>query len=152
VTLMGLGEKNLELRITKFIDDLDSIAKAFGAATPRSVKWQEFQPWRGVGVQPDGRITLALYVRHYSAREWETFTPAKGIPGFDSISFNAEEWKAFTPAKIEVGTAWNLPANVVRNFNRGVDGVWDVSIKPEDATLAQLQAVVEAVDGKQARI
>jgi hypothetical protein len=152
VTLMDLGEKNLDLRITKFIDDLDRIAKAFGAAKPRSVKWQEFQPWRGVGVQPDGKVTMALYVRHCSAREWETFTPPKSLPGIDTITFDAEEWKAFTPAKIEVGMVWTIPANVVRNFNRGVDGVWDVSIKPEDAKVAQLQAVVEAVECKQARI
>jgi hypothetical protein len=152
VTLMGLGEKNLDVRIKKFIDDLDSIAKAFGAMKPRSEKWQEFQPWRGAGVQPDGKVTLALYVRHYTPREWETIAPAKGIPGIDTITVDAEEWKAFTPAKIEVGRAWNLPANVVRKFNRGVDGIWDVSIKPEDAKLAQLQAVVEAVDAKEAQI
>jgi hypothetical protein len=152
VTLMGLGEKNLEVRIKKFIDDLDRIVDTFGRMKPRSVKWQDPLPWRGVGVQPDGKVTMALYVRHCSTREWETFTPVKGLPGIDSITFDAEEWAAFTPAKIQVGAAWNIPGGVVRKFNRGVDGTWDVSVKPEHAKLAQLQAVVEAVDRKQARI
>jgi hypothetical protein len=69
MTLMGLGEKNLDVRIKKFIDDLDRIAKAFATVKPRSIKRQEFQPWRGVGVQPDGKVTLALHVRHYN---WTT--------------------------------------------------------------------------------
>jgi hypothetical protein len=41
---------------------------------------------------------------------------------------------------------------VARKFNRGVDGTWDVSVKPEDAKVAELKGVVEAVDAKQARI
>jgi hypothetical protein len=152
VTLMGLGEKNLEVRIKRFIDDLDRTVKAFGPMKPRSVKWQEPLPWRGIGVQPDGKVTLALYVRHCSAREWETFTPPKSLPGIDSITFDAKEWAAFTPAKVQVGAAWNIPHAVVRKFNRGVDGIWDVSVKPEHAKVAQLKAVVETVDRKQARL
>jgi hypothetical protein len=74
------------------------------------------------------------------------------LPGIDSITFDAKEWATFTPAKVQVGAAWNIPSAVVRKFNRGVDGIWDVSVKPEHAKLAQLQAVVEAVDRKQARI
>ena len=152
VTLMGLGEKNLEVRIKRFIDDLDQTVETFGSMKPRSVKWQEPLPWRSVGVQPDGKVTLALYVRHCSAREWENFIPPKSLPGIDSITFDAEEWATFTPAKLQVGAAWNIPSAVVRKFNRGVDGIWDVSVKPEHAKLAQLRAVVEAVDRKQARI
>ena len=116
VTLMGLGEKNLEVRIKKFIDDIDRTVETFGPMKPRSVKWQDPQPWRGVGVQPDGKVTLALYVRHCSAREWETFTPPKSLPGIDSITFDAEEWATFTPAKVQVGAAWNIPNDVVRKF------------------------------------
>ena len=152
VTLMGLGEKNFEVRIKKFIEDLGKTAENFGAMKPRSVKWQEFQPFRGVGVQPDGKVTLALYVRHCSAREWENFIPPKSLPGIDSITFDAKEWANFSPSKVQVGAKWNIPKDVVRKFNRGVDGIWDVSVKPEDAKVAELQAVVEAVDGKQARI
>jgi hypothetical protein len=152
VTLMGLGEKNLEVRIKQFIADLDKTVEAFGVMKPRFVKWQDPLPWRGVGVKPDGKVTLALYVRHCSAREWETFTPPKSLPGIDSITFDAEEWATFTPARVEVGATWKIPDAVVRKFNRGVDGIWDVSVKPEHAKLAQLQAVVEAVEGKQARI
>jgi hypothetical protein len=152
VTLMALGEKNLEVRIKKFIDDIDRTVETFGPMKPRSVKWQDPQPWRGVGVQPDGKVTLALYVRHCSAREWENFTPPQSLPGIDSITFDAEEWATFTPAKLQVGAALNIPGAVARKFNRGVDGIWDVSVKPEHAKLAQLQAVVEAVDRKQARI
>ena len=116
VTLMALGEKNLEVRIKRFIDDLDRALKTFGPMKPRSVKWQDPQPWRGVGVQPDGKVTLALYVRHCSATEWETFTPPKSLPGIDSITFDAEEWATFTPAKVQVGAAWNIPNDVVRKF------------------------------------
>jgi hypothetical protein len=138
--------ENVKARLEKFLGDLDESLKTFGPMQPRSVKWQDPLPWRGVGVQPDGKVTMALYVRHAADGK------ATGLPAVDSVTFDAKEWASFAPAKVEVGARWNIPAEVAGKFNRVSDGIWDVSIKPEHAKLAELQAVVEAVDGKAARI
>jgi hypothetical protein len=143
--LIKFGKK-LDARLKRFLEALDESLKTFGPKQPRSVKWQDPLPWHGAGVQPDGKVTMALYVRHLA------HGTAIGLPGVDSISFDAKEWAKFAPPEVQVGARWNIPGDVARKFNRVSDGIWDVSIKPEHAKLAELQAVVEAVDGKEARI
>ncbi len=162
----------------ELLETIDAGLAAFGPVIPRRVKPAEaisaetisaLLPFRGKGVRPDGSVDLALYVRQVlgGGREtvpdgvesgrawlWDREYRTDGPPVIDTVSFSSAEWSAFAPEKVEPGLRWSVPEKVARRFTRlltaSSDQAW--MPRPEDATLAKVECVVESVSGGEARI
>jgi hypothetical protein len=143
--------------------------EAFGPVTPRQAQAVNPLPYRGVGAQPNGSIALALYIRYMhggvprfapaavngkSLWMWEGALRPDGPPVIDTLLLTAGEWTAFAPPRAAVGTEWTIPEAIARKFTRVLSPSSDQSTmpRPEEATVAQLKAVVESVAAGQARI
>ena len=141
----------------------------FGPVTARAVRADDPLPSRGRGVQADGSVTLAVYVRQMlgGGREsappsvpesrlwlWEGPLRADGPPVIDSFTLDAKSWSAFTPPKSEPGTTWEVPDTIAREFCRVLVPSSDQSAMPlpDDAKRARLTASVESIDDGVARI
>ncbi len=101
-----------------------------------------------------GRETIPVGVEPSRAWLWDGALRADGPTMIDSLTLTAEEWAAFAPAKAEEGHAWSLPEGVARKLVRLLTASSDQSgmPRPEDATAAELKAVVASVEGESARI
>jgi hypothetical protein len=148
---------------------IDQALKEFGPVTARTVRADDPLPCRGRGVQPDGSVTLAVYVRQMlgggkdSAPAsvpasrlwlWEGRLRPDGPSVIDSLRLGAKDWAAFTPPQTEPGTTWSVPAAVARQFCRVLipssDQGW--MPRPDDAKQARLTATVESLKDGVARI
>jgi hypothetical protein len=129
----------------------------------------DFLPFRGKGVRDDGNVDLALYIRQVLGGGRETIPPgvepgrawlwdgpyrADGPPVIDTVTLSAEQWRTLSPPAIEAGASWTVPQQVARQFTRLLTASSDQSAmpRPEDATLAELQCIVETVSDGEARI
>jgi hypothetical protein len=154
----------------------DQAIDEFGPVAARSAQAVDLLPSRGRGVQGDGSVTLAVYVRQMlgGGREsappgthdsrlwlWEGPLRADGPPVIDSFSLDADQWSSFAPPKSELGTAetepgttWEVPDAIAREFCRVLVPSSDQSAMPlpDDARRARLTATVESVDDGVARI
>lgn len=161
--------KSAETWAQEVQDTLTRGLKAFGPVAPRPAQAIHLLPNRGVGVQPNGSVTLALYSRYMhgggprfapaatnskSLWIWEGDLKPDGPPVIDTLSLTAGEWTAFAPPRVAVGTEWTLPEALARKFVRVLSPGSDQSSmpRPEEATEAELKAVVESVTAGQARI
>src|SRR5262249_23162986 len=93
-------------------DTLDAGLKTFGPGGAGRVGRADAVPYRGIGVGPDGTVTLAIYTRdlHQGRRD--------GPAVIDSLTLPAGEWGAFMPPAATVGTDWALPEAVARQLCR----------------------------------
>jgi hypothetical protein len=126
----------------ELIDITRTSLKAFGEITPRKVKAGEPFPQRGVGVQKDGSVTFAIYLR--SNRDGGN--PAGlGSLTLDSLTLSAKEWATLMPPKNE--KKWNVPMAVARKWNRVLGHASDHSTmpSPEEVTEAKITGHVESV-------
>jgi len=161
--------KDFKNGAVELIETMDAGLKAFGPVEPRRAKPTNPLPHRGLGVQADGSITLALYGRQVlgGGREtipagveasrawlWDGALRADGPTMIDSLTLPSEDWSAFAPQKLEAGASWSLPESVARKLVRLLTASSDQSgmPRPEDATVAELKAVVESVEGGMAKI
>src|SRR3954454_10218873 len=85
--------------------DLGAGLKASGPVTPRRVEKFQSLPHRGVGTQPDGRVTLAVTDRWVFVKDLSRDAPrdALGATVLDSISLSAGEWKGLAPEDAKAG-------------------------------------------------
>jgi hypothetical protein len=69
-------------------------------------------------VQPDGRVTLAVYDKYVIVPDLQREPPpnALGATIFDSISLQPEEWAALAPPAAAAASAWTVPEPVARKF------------------------------------
>jgi hypothetical protein len=112
-----------------------------GPLRPRHVEPRELLPWRGKGIQEEGRVSLALCVRQMSRGK-----PA-GQGVFDTLDLSAREWKEFAPPEPTAGTKWRLAPALASKFTRCLSGLSDQSTmpRPEEATEVEFSATVEEV-------
>jgi hypothetical protein len=167
---LKLGSGEVRKRMAQeLLGVIDRALEAFGPVTERTVPADDPLPLRGRGVQPDGAVTMALYVRQMmgggaeyapagtpASRLWVWNGPLRpdGPPVIDSLVLDAEAWSAFTPPKIEPGTNWLVPESIARQFSRVLVPSSDQSWMPlpEDAKQARLTGTVESVEDGVARI
>lgn len=157
--------KDFKNGAVELLETMDAGLKAFGPVESRRAKPTNPLPHRGVSVQPDGGVTLALYGRQVlgggretipagveASRAWLWDGPlrADGPTMIDSLTLSAEEWAAFAPT----GASWTLPEGVARKLVRLLTASSDQSgmPRPEDATVAELRGTVESSEGGVARI
>ena len=144
------GPSDVAERTRGFIETIDAGLKTFGEVKPRTVQPMNPHPHRGVGIQPDGSAALAIYVRGVRRDK----TVEGGPPARDTVTLSKKEWEDLVPPKVEVGCVWTVSGSVTRKFCLALSPVSDHSYlpQPEDATVAKLTGVVEALDGGVARI
>jgi hypothetical protein len=110
---------------------------ASGTVRPRLVRWTEPLPNRGLGVRPDGSVSLAIYIRRLSSGR------LKGAGTLDSLTLSASELEAFAPPATREGTRWLLPAAVARQLCRCLSPESDQASMPLPADVTQLRLAGE---------
>jgi hypothetical protein len=93
--------------------------KQFGKVEPRHVQAKPV-PYRGVGMRPDGGVTLAVFDRSIPAGGLSRqLHPSEiGELFIGSVPLSASDWSALAPPLTQVGARWTIPENVAREFWR----------------------------------
>jgi hypothetical protein len=124
------------------LDVLDAGLQAFGPVTARQAKPTDPLPHRGVGVLPDGTVTLAVYTRylHQDRRD--------GPAVLDTLPVSAQEWSAFAPPEPTPGADWALPEAVARQLCRGLSPSSDQSTMPRPGEVTAVHLTGRVVEVK----
>ena len=129
------------------LTDLTPGLKAFADVPPRQKQKVNALPYRGVGVRPDGSVTLAVQERLVLVKDLEK-EPPPGVLGAivpDSITLTAADWAAFAPPKAEVGTKWAVPEAVARKFYPLLSVSDTVFRDPKEVTSVEITGEVKKV-------
>jgi hypothetical protein len=138
----------------KVLADLQTGLRAFGTVTERTVRIGSASlaaslPYRGRGLQPDGRVTLALAEKYVIVRNLDKDPPpdALGATVLDSITLSPAEWASFAPPQVKTGSEWSVPESVTRQLYP-VLSVSSVLFRDSaEVGLARLTGKVESVEG-----
>jgi hypothetical protein len=128
--------------------DLEAGLKAFGPVKPRSVEKIQSLPYRGLGTQPDGRVSLAVTDRWVFVKDLSRDPPrdALGATVLDSITLTAEEWKSLAPANAKAGGKWEVPEATARTFFSLLSTSDTTFRDPQEVTSVRLTGQVEKVE------
>lgn len=131
------------------LDDLEAGLKAFGPVTPRRVEKFQSLPHRGVGTQPDGRVTLAVTDRWVFVKDLSRDAPrdALGATVLDSITLTTEEWKGLAPADAKADSEWAVPEATARKFFPLLSTGDTTFRDAKEVTSVRLTGRVEKVEG-----
>ncbi|GAC1475570.1 MAG: hypothetical protein NVSMB9_28390 [Isosphaeraceae bacterium] len=140
--------KSHETWTREVLDTLDAGLKAFGPVSPRRASRVEPLPHRGLGVLPDGGITLAIEVRYLFNGKPE------GDGVIDSLTLPETDWAGLVPPARSEGTRWSVPGRTARQFCRLLSPGSDQSTmpRPEEVTSLRLIGKVESVKQGVARL
>jgi hypothetical protein len=131
----------------KVLADLEAGCKAFGPIVPRRAGPSEPQPDRGVGLRPDGGVTLAVTDKVIVVKDLDRDLPrdAIGPTVLDGISLTRAEWAGFAPAEKAEGGRWDVPEAVARRLFP-VLSLSDSTFRSRDeVTAVRLSGTVESV-------
>jgi hypothetical protein len=116
--------KNLDRFSEEVLAALETAARKFGPIAPRNFKWVDPLPYRGRGVQPDGKITLAIYIRDLK----------NGIPVgpgvVDSLTLSVEEMQAYAPGEAVMDHTWTVNPEVAKKLCRALSPDHDLVTMP----------------------
>jgi hypothetical protein len=118
--------------------------KEFGPIAPRQVERIDPTPCRGIGVQPDGAVTLAIYTR-YAIKG----IPLREVPDptVDSLTLSAKEFAAFEPPARRVGATWTFPEELAKKFSRVLGPRDEDSMpRPNEVTSVEFKGKVLRVE------
>lgn len=120
--------------------------ESFGEVKPRRVQTANSLPHRGVGVQADGSVTLALHARYIAYHPLRS--DADDHVNIDSLHLTAQQWSALAPPNAEEGAEWRLPESVARQFSRALCPVSDSDgwPQPGEVARARFTAKVDRID------
>jgi hypothetical protein len=92
--------------------------KAFGPIAPRHVRPTNPLPYRGIGVQPDGRVTLAVADRMIFVKDLsQKLHPSQiGALYLGSVTLSAADWSTLAAPDARAGSRWTIPEAVGRRF------------------------------------
>jgi hypothetical protein len=124
---------------------IDAGTKAFGEVRPRTETAGGRLAARGVGLQPDGGIRLAL--SSGLLREGRRAGPAAS----EALPLTAEDLQAFVPDRLEEDAEWAIPEALARKFCRALSPYSEPTIvpRPEHVRSARLTARVRSTaDGR----
>jgi hypothetical protein len=132
--------------------DLKAGLEAFGPVKRRrslgaASAYQSALPFRGVGVRPDGSVTLAAADKYVLVPDLERDPPPTflGATVLDSIRLTASQWRALAPVKTDAGSAWTVPEAVARQLYPALSVSTNVFRDAADVTTVRLVGKVEAV-------
>jgi hypothetical protein len=120
---------------------LEKAAKDAGKLEPRKVRAAKPFPDRGVGVNKEGGVRLAVSVIGLRNGQQE------GPPAVDSILLTREQWARFAPAG-EM-KEWTFPEATARTFAPALSPITDSILvpRPADLSKASVTAQVERKAG-----
>lgn len=124
---------------------LETSLKTFGEVQPRQAKPTDNLPHRGVGVQADGSVSLALHVR---CLHWIAQAPRADSPVvFDTLTLSQKEWATLAPARAVADSEWTVPETIARKFSRALSPSSDqgVMVVPGDVTAVRISGQVQNV-------
>jgi hypothetical protein len=129
--------------------DLEVGLKAFGQVTPRRVEKFQSLPHRGIGTQPNGRVTLAVTDRWVFVKDLSRDPPrdALGATVLDSITLTAAEWQGLAPADVKPGSGWTVAEATARKFFPLLSTGDTVFRDAKEVTSIRLAGRVEKVEG-----
>jgi hypothetical protein len=112
------GSGNDSSRERRALADLQAGLKEFGNVAPRRVRPTNPLPYRGIGVQPDGSVTLAITDRSIIVPDLSKKIDPNATCGMalDSVTLPAAEWSALAPVEARAGSEWSIPEAVGRRF------------------------------------
>jgi hypothetical protein len=113
--------------------------KAFGEVKPRTAAAS--RPHVGIGIQPDGAVTLALYNRRRSLSDSRTRYGCK----YEDVTLSAKEWQTLAPDRLAAAVQWTVPQTVADKF-RSVVIDYNGPNGPTLETTVQITGRVQAVD------
>lgn len=121
---------------------------AFGSIPPRQAKWRDPYPFRGRGVQPDGRVTLAVYIRHAHGGR------PQGEGALDSIHLTPKQWEGFVPPEPAPGKGWSVPDEVARQLAKCLSPLSDQSVMPRPNEVKEVELIgnVRYIEGGMASL
>ncbi len=127
---------------------IDEAVKASGPLKPRDVKASSPLPYRGIGVQSDGSVTLAVCGRLLHRGQLD------GPIMLDSVRLGAEEWAQFAPSHRNGGAQeWTVPEDVARKLIGALAPMpMGLDFRPEGTRKAELKAKLVSVERGKARI
>jgi hypothetical protein len=129
---------------------IDKALAAFGPVEPRKAEALATHPHRGRGVQPDGSVSLAEYIR--PAEKGLGLMNTKS-PVVSSVTLDAREFAAFAPARAAAGAEWTLPGEVAKRLARITSPMcFQHAPQPAWVSDVRLGARVEAVEDGVARL
>ena len=130
------------------ISSIDAALAAFGPVELRRVAPTTPLPHRGLGVQPDGAVSLAIHTRYLHHGK------ADGPAVIDTLRLSAADWKQLIPAKLDAGKAWPVPGQVGRLFSRILSPSSDQSTMPlpNDVTSVEMIGTPSPADNGLVRV
>ena len=141
------------------LKDLQAGLDAFGRPVEPRKQVENFTslPHRGVGAQPDGRVSLAVTDRWVFVTDLSKDPPrdALGATVLDSITLNSDEWKQLAPLAAgasKPGETWEVPEAVARKFFPLLSTSDTVFRDPGEVTSVRLAGRVEKVEGNIAHL
>lgn len=117
------------------ITALDAALAAFGNVEPRRAVQTTPLPYRGVGAQPDGAVSLAVHTRYLHHEK------ADGPVVIDTLTLSDADWRQLIPPKLEAGASWRIPENVARKFSRVLSPSSDQSTMPVPSDVTSVEMV-----------
>ncbi len=130
--------------------DLTPGLKDFRDRPPRQMQKVNALPFRGVGVRPDGSVTLAVQERLVLVKDLGRAPPSDALGAIvpDSITLTAADWAAFAPPTREMGMKWVVPEAVARKFYPLLSVSDTVFRDPKEVTSVEIVGEVrKIVDG-----
>ena len=121
-------------RSSKTLEELESGLAKFGPVVPRRSRPRNLHPEKGIGVRPDGSVTLAITQKAIMITDLRTELSPQATPRsiIDSLTFSAAEWSTFAPPGAQVESQWTIPQNIGERFFRCLSG--DILDLEGDAT------------------
>jgi hypothetical protein len=126
---------------------LDAGCRAFGEIKPRRVGTTMPEPDRGVGLRPDGGVTLAVTGKVIVVKDLGRDLPrdAIGPTVLDSIALTKAEWAVLAPPGKDVGNSWTVAETVAGRFFPVLSLSDTVFRSPEEVTAVRLSGTVKSV-------
>jgi hypothetical protein len=140
--------KNHKTWTQEVLATIDASLEAFGPVSQRQATRVDPLTYRGLGVRPDGSITLAITVRYTHAGRPE------GDGVIDSLTLPEADWAGLTPPATDKARGWAVPENVARQFSRILSPNSDQSTmpRPDEITAVRLAGRVLAIENGRARL
>jgi len=116
------------------ISSIEAARAAFGPVELRRAVPTAPLPYRGLGVQSDGTVLLAVHTRYLHHQK------ADGPAVIDTLTLSGSDWKQLMPPTLTAGNAWPVPGEVARLFSRILSPSSDQSTMPvpSDVTAVEM--------------
>ena len=122
---------------------LDEGLRKFGTKPAnREALKKDLLPFRGKGVQADGKVTLALSTRYVHKGKGQDFG------SFDTIHLTAKQFAEFAPPKATKGTTWTLSKDTATQFSRCLSNYSDQSHMPLPHEVTDVEFIGTVADVK----